>query len=215
MSVSITMGQLQLVDVIRAFELEHRRLPYLYELCEITGRQPHHLHCIINNLVELELLDYPEDLMITPNMKNVLALAKEGNTVEEIGNILGLHQITLFNVLSILRDKDLLPEEFEFDGTNRKTYVEVCNDVYIEVALGKDKNQKELINLCGCRGYIKTIDDHLTCVIYHECTPYSIDLEAGDVEEIPCYKESGHGFSCASKTDSVKIIRTYIRFHRH
>lgn len=212
----ITKGQLELLDIIQDFLTMKGRYPILYELCALTGRQPNHIHCTLRNLTEIGLIDYPEDLYITPTMKDILDLVSIGFTQSQIEDALSLHHITVCNVMRDLKDRGLILVEDDSADSEQgsTTFIQVTSDVYIEVRAGKSK-ETELINLNGCRGYLKGVTDLLECVVYYDCKPYKIDLDPFDVEQIVSYKESRHEFTRAAEADNVHHVKTYIRFHRH
>ena len=208
----LTSGQLSVLDEILDFRAKYGRLPFLYEVCYLTGKKANHVHCIIKNLIDEELLDYPDELLITPAMKDILGLINEGLTQSQIEEELGLHHITVCNIMRQLREKGLMYVDLDDEVIGPGTFIQVVNDVYEEIPQGG--SAFELVNLHECRGYLKLIDEMLTCVVYLDCKPYEVDLEAGDVEQILCYKESGHGYKCSTEAHTESKTRTFIRFHR-
>lgn len=211
---STTKCQLEVLRAIEEFVKIYGRDPFLYEICAITGKKPNHLHQTIAHLNELGLLDYGEELCITPSMKAVLELLAQGKSPEEIQTELGMHRVSIANILEKLTAMGLLENEEFVAEDMGNTYLRVINHVYIEAEMGKDK-RLELIDLMGCCGYLKNINDLFECVIFYECVPYVIDLDPNDVEQILCYKETHHEFVRLAETDNIHHIKTYLRFHRH
>ena len=94
----MTKQQAELNEIILAFSETNGRLPYQYELCEITGKPAKAISKIITTLG----LNYPEELLISPYVKNLYDNFEDGMTLQQLANKVGVKYNVAYNYLYAL-----------------------------------------------------------------------------------------------------------------
>lgn len=107
----LTKIQHELKCVIDEFKETNGRLPYQYELCEITGKEAR----AIGKILVFMGIDYPEELMVSPHVKNIYDRFEKGMTLQDLADKAGMKYNVCYNFLSVLESMGC---EFEMKKYN-------------------------------------------------------------------------------------------------
>ena len=179
----MTKQQSEVFIIIEDFQFTHNRRPYLYELCEITGKNAK----AISKILEKGDFNYPEKLLITPHVKSIYDAFEPGMTMNDLGKKLGMSYNTIYNYIYKLElmgleisikpykvaDVSKLPRLDRTKRAVRKTEEE--KPVYVKITEGRYK---------GNTGYIDSITSVANVVIYQNCEPITVRLESHEYKEL-------------------------------
>lgn len=175
----LTKIQYELKCVIDDFKLTHNRLPYQYELCSITGKESR----AIGKILAFMGIDYPENLMISPHVKNIYDHFEDGMTLQELADKVGMKYNVCYNFLAVLESmgcefkmKKYASYEFlpRIDRRKRNTETRKSEEklVGIQITDGEYK---------GKYGYL---NEDLNAVIHIDGIQKIIKVETGEYKDV-------------------------------
>ena len=180
----MTKQQTEVFMLIEKFQFENNRKPYLYEICEITGKSAK----AVAKILDKGKFGYTEKLLITPHVKKIYDAFEPGFSMNDLGKKLGMPYNTIYNYIYKLEmmgldisvkpykkaDVSKLPR---LDRTKRTTrsVTEEEKPVYVKITEGRYK---------GNTGYIHSITGVANVVIYQNCEPVTVRLESHEYKEL-------------------------------